>query len=331
MALIADEPPAPRPRTYSVGAWPGRRTATSSGHRRPGVVTAAKKFGPAMPGGVWALEWSGPASTSSTDVSGSSDRRAATTAPAEPAPTTSQSAPPTTPSCQPPPVLRRAEGHRRLERGPVRSAPSARSLHGDGTRSVRARPGARERGFVAGRGPAQLDRPRAAGRGPRVPPPLGGRAPQHARHRQLVPGGPAGPPGRRSRTTSASARAASCCPTTPPLAIAEQFGTLEALHPGRVDLGIGRAPGTDQLTARALRRTHVSFTEDEFPAQLVELLGYFTGAFPDGHPYRGITATPGLGYQPALWLLGSSDLQRPGRRGPRPAVRLRPPLRRPRH
>ena len=57
------------------------------------------------------------------------------------------------------------------------------------------------------------------------------------------------------------------------LTIAEQFGTLEALHPGRVDLGIGRAPGTDQLTARALRRTDLSFTEDEFPSQMVELLG----------------------------------------------------------
>ena len=90
------------------------------------------------------------------------------------------------------------------------------------------------------------------------------------------------------------------------LTIAEQFGTLEALHPGRVDLGIGRAPGTDQVTARALRRTDLSFTEDEFPSQLIELLGYFTGAFPEGHPYRAITATPGLGYQPALWLLGSS-------------------------
>ncbi len=91
------------------------------------------------------------------------------------------------------------------------------------------------------------------------------------------------------------------------LVIAEQFGMLEALHPGRVDLGIGRAPGTDQLTARALRRSNAAFTEDEFPAQLVELLGYFSGHFPDGHPYRHITAVPGLGYSPAMWLLGSSD------------------------
>jgi luciferase family oxidoreductase group 1 len=95
-------------------------------------------------------------------------------------------------------------------------------------------------------------------------------------------------------------------PNHSPLVIAEQFGMLEALHPGRVDLGIGRAPGTDQVTARALRRTDLSFTEDEFPAQLVELLGYFSGSFPDGHPFRGVTAVPGLGYRPALWLLGSS-------------------------
>jgi luciferase family oxidoreductase group 1 len=91
------------------------------------------------------------------------------------------------------------------------------------------------------------------------------------------------------------------------LVVAEQFGMLEALHPGRVDLGIGRAPGTDPLTARALRRSATPFTEEEFPAQLVELLGYFTGEFPEGHPYARVTATTALGYQPALWMLGSSD------------------------
>jgi luciferase family oxidoreductase group 1 len=91
------------------------------------------------------------------------------------------------------------------------------------------------------------------------------------------------------------------------LAVAEQFGMLEAMHPGRIDLGIGRAPGTDPLTARALRRTDLAFTEEEFPAQLVELLGYFSGRFPEGHPYRHVTAVTALGYSPALWLLGSSD------------------------
>jgi luciferase family oxidoreductase group 1 len=91
------------------------------------------------------------------------------------------------------------------------------------------------------------------------------------------------------------------------LVVAEQFGMLEALHPGRIDLGIGRAPGTDQLTARALRRQPRGLPPDDFPDQLVELLGYFTGSFPDGHPYARITAVPGLGYRPAIWLLGSSD------------------------
>jgi luciferase family oxidoreductase group 1 len=91
------------------------------------------------------------------------------------------------------------------------------------------------------------------------------------------------------------------------LVVAEQFGMLEALHPGRVDLGIGRAPGTDPLTARALRRNAAFGGEEEFPAQLVELLGYFSGSFPDQHPYRRITAVPGHGYTPEIWLLGSSN------------------------
>ena len=96
-------------------------------------------------------------------------------------------------------------------------------------------------------------------------------------------------------------------PNHAPLVIAEQFGMLEALHPGRIDLGIGRAPGTDQLTARALRRNARASAVDDFPEQLVELFGYFDGAFPEGHPYRHVTATPGLGYRPDVWLLGSSD------------------------
>jgi luciferase family oxidoreductase group 1 len=95
-------------------------------------------------------------------------------------------------------------------------------------------------------------------------------------------------------------------PNHSPLVVAEQFGMLEALHPGRIDLGIGRAPGTDPLTTRALRRSARAESPDDFPRQLGELLGFFTG-FADDHPYRRITAVPGLGYQPALWLLGSSD------------------------
>jgi luciferase family oxidoreductase group 1 len=91
------------------------------------------------------------------------------------------------------------------------------------------------------------------------------------------------------------------------LVVAEQFGMLEALHPGRIDLGIGRAPGTDGLTALALRRSRRGLEADDFPEQLVELIGYFDGAFPEDHPFRSITAVPGLGYRPAIWLLGSSD------------------------
>jgi luciferase family oxidoreductase group 1 len=96
-------------------------------------------------------------------------------------------------------------------------------------------------------------------------------------------------------------------PNHAPLVVAEQFGMLEALHPGRIDLGLGRAPGTDQLTALALRRSRHRLEVDEFPEQLVELIGYLTGTFPDRHPFSSITAVPGLGYRPQLWLLGSSD------------------------
>jgi luciferase family oxidoreductase group 1 len=90
------------------------------------------------------------------------------------------------------------------------------------------------------------------------------------------------------------------------LVVAEQFGMLEALHPDRIDLGIGRAPGTDQVTAAALRRSPEALSADDFPDQLMDLLGYFTGRWPDGHPFAQITAVPGRGYQPAMWLLGSS-------------------------
>jgi luciferase family oxidoreductase group 1 len=91
-------------------------------------------------------------------------------------------------------------------------------------------------------------------------------------------------------------------PNHAPLVVAEQFGTLEALHPGRIDLGIGRAPGTDQLTALALRRTMEGLSADAFPEEFADLLSLFTGA---GRRAR-ITATPGLGDMPAIWLLGSS-------------------------
>jgi luciferase family oxidoreductase group 1 len=94
-------------------------------------------------------------------------------------------------------------------------------------------------------------------------------------------------------------------PNHAPLVVAEQFGMLEAFHPGRIDLGIGRAPGTDQLTASALRRTP-EISADSFPQDLGELIAFFHGTFPDHHPYSRITAVPARDYVPELWLLGSS-------------------------
>jgi luciferase family oxidoreductase group 1 len=88
-------------------------------------------------------------------------------------------------------------------------------------------------------------------------------------------------------------------PNHQPLVVAEQFGMLEALHPGRIDLGIGRAPGTDQITAHALRRK-MDPSADDLPQQLGELLAFFEGRYPR------ITAVPGAGHKPAIWLLGSS-------------------------
>ena len=96
-------------------------------------------------------------------------------------------------------------------------------------------------------------------------------------------------------------------PNHAPLVVAEQFGMLEALHPGRIDLGIGRAPGTDGITAAALRRSADPLSADDFPQQLGELLHFFDGEFPEGHPYNAITAVPAAGNMPEIWLLGSSD------------------------
>ncbi len=91
-------------------------------------------------------------------------------------------------------------------------------------------------------------------------------------------------------------------PNHAPLVIAEQFATLEALHPGRIDLGLGRAPGTDQVTARALRRTGGQGA-DTFPDDVVELIGYLIDS--DGPPTHP-APVPGRGYLPEMWLLGSS-------------------------
>ena len=90
-------------------------------------------------------------------------------------------------------------------------------------------------------------------------------------------------------------------PNHAPLLIAEQFGTLAALHPGRVELGLGRAPGSDQVTARAVRRALLG-TEESFPQEVVELMGYFQPA----EPGQAVVAVPGAGLEVPIWILGSS-------------------------
>ncbi|MEP6688404.1 MAG: LLM class flavin-dependent oxidoreductase [Gemmatimonadales bacterium] len=89
-------------------------------------------------------------------------------------------------------------------------------------------------------------------------------------------------------------------PSHSPLVIAEQFGTLASLFPGRIDLGLGRAPGSDQLTARALRRSPLA--ADTFPDDVVELMEYFRRP----HPRQGVRAVPGAGLDVPIWILGSS-------------------------
>ncbi len=89
-------------------------------------------------------------------------------------------------------------------------------------------------------------------------------------------------------------------PNHSPLVIAEQFGTLASLFPGRIDLGLGRAPGSDHTTARALRRNLAS-DADEFPQDVVELMDYFADS-----PRRQVRAVPGAGLDVPVWILGSS-------------------------
>ena len=90
-------------------------------------------------------------------------------------------------------------------------------------------------------------------------------------------------------------------PNHAPLMVAEQFGTLAALHPGRVELGLGRAPGSDQLTMRAMRRNLLA-SDDQFPRDVVELMHYFQPA----EPGQRLQAVPGAGLDVPIWILGSS-------------------------
>lgn len=91
-----------------------------------------------------------------------------------------------------------------------------------------------------------------------------------------------------------------------PLKVAETFSLLSGLYPDRIDLGLGRASGTDPRTTLALQRDRRQAAPDDFPAQLVELLAFLDGAIPAGHPFASIPAMPGSPGKPDAWLLGSS-------------------------
>ena len=96
-------------------------------------------------------------------------------------------------------------------------------------------------------------------------------------------------------------------PNHAPLMVAERFKVLEALYPGRIDLGIGRAPGTDPRTSMALRYRSEMRADDDFLDRFQELLAWKTGEFPEGHPFRSIRVMPEDVPVPPIWLLGSSD------------------------
>jgi luciferase family oxidoreductase group 1 len=96
-------------------------------------------------------------------------------------------------------------------------------------------------------------------------------------------------------------------PNHAPLKVAETFRTLVAMYPGRVDLALGRAPGTDPLTAHLLRRGMVTDPAAEFPGQVGELLAFLGDGFPAGHPYAQLVAAPVVDERPELFVLGSSS------------------------
>jgi luciferase family oxidoreductase group 1 len=95
-------------------------------------------------------------------------------------------------------------------------------------------------------------------------------------------------------------------PNHAPLMVAERFKVLEALFPGRIDLGLGRAPGTDPVTSHALRRRQEADSEDDFLQRFQELILFERGGFPEGHPFRSVQAMPADVALPPIWLLGSS-------------------------
>lgn len=96
-------------------------------------------------------------------------------------------------------------------------------------------------------------------------------------------------------------------PNHSPLKVVENFSILEALHPGRIDLGMGRASGTDGITNTALRNNHEPLTGEAIMNQLMEILAFFNREFPEDHPYQGINPSPDPSLRPDLFMLGSSD------------------------
>lgn len=96
-------------------------------------------------------------------------------------------------------------------------------------------------------------------------------------------------------------------PNHSPLRVVENFSILEALHPGRIDLGMGRASGTDGITNAALRNSQEPLTGQALINQLMEVLAFFNREFPDNHPYRDISPSPDPSLRPDLYMLGSSD------------------------
>ena len=157
-----------------------------------------------------------------------------------------------------------------------------------------------------------------------LPPLLGGRASQHAGHRQRGDLGRASPISPPGRSASASARAASCCPITRRYVIAEQFGTLERLFPGRIDLGLGRAPGTDQLTAaRAAphaRQLPSSFRRTSWSCRPISRRPL---------PGQRIQAVPAAGTEVPLWILGLEHFRRAAGRRARACPTRSPRISRP--
>src|SRR5919107_1326793 len=95
-------------------------------------------------------------------------------------------------------------------------------------------------------------------------------------------------------------------PNHAPLKVAETFRVLESLHPKRIDLGIGRAPGTDPVTATALRRSYEGLGAEDFPERFGGLLAFSGDVFPEDHPFQSVVGMPAAAGLPPIWLLGSS-------------------------